>query len=181
MAQPVRDGVETVPHQVNRLAVPVGAPFDDFRARYELAVPRFDTERFERLIQGGVDWDTILRATEENAPHGFIIYWSGDFNALLRLAGERLRCVEYLMGNHTIAQRMYHHNPAVLLYAPLRTAIYEDAAGETWFTVEQPTTQFSSFGNPEITDVSGELDRELAALLAYLGAPVPGVLTAGGG
>jgi uncharacterized protein (DUF302 family) len=181
MAQPVHNGIETVPHQVNRLSVRVGAPFDDFRARYERAVPRFEAERFERLIKGDVDWDTILRATAENAPHGFIIYWTGDFNALLRLAGERLRCVEYLMGNHTIAQRMYHHNPAILLYAPLRTAIYEDAGGETWFTVEQPTTQFSSFGDPEITDVSRELDRQLAALLAYLGAPVPDVLTAGVG
>ena len=39
------------------------------------------------------------------------------------LAGDGARCVEYLMGNHTIAQKMYRYNPAILLYAPLRTAI----------------------------------------------------------
>jgi hypothetical protein len=83
------------------------------------------------------------------------------------------------MGNHTIAQRMYHHNPAVMLYAPLRTAIYEDAAGVTWFAVDQPSTIFGSFGVPAITEVGIELDRKLAALLQFLGAPVPAGLTPG--
>lgn len=181
MGQQIRHRIEVVPHWVNRLSMAVGAPFDDFRARYEQAVPRFETERFERLAEDDADWDAILQATAENAPHNFILYWSGDFTHIMRLAGDRWRCVEYLMGNHVIAQRMYHHNPAVLLYAPLRTAIYEDADGETWFTVEQPTTQFSSFGNPEITNVSKELDRELASLLEYLNVPVPATLTSPAG
>ncbi|GAA4574080.1 hypothetical protein GCM10023193_69390 [Planotetraspora kaengkrachanensis] len=176
MSQSVNNRIETVPHRVNRMSIAVGEPFDTFRARYERAVPAFETRRFERLIEDEVDWDTILQATAENAPHQFIIYWTGDFNSLLRLAGDRLRCVEYLMGNHTIAQRMFHHNPAILLYAPLRTAIYEDADGETWFSVEQPSSHFSSFGSPEITDVGLELDRDLADLLAYLGLPVPAAL-----
>jgi hypothetical protein len=177
MTQSTRDRIEIVPHEVKRLSIAVGEPFETFRARYEQAVPEFDAERFEQLAEENVDWDTIIKATAENAPHDFIIYWSRDFGSLLRLAGERLRCVEYLMGNHTIAQRMYHHNPAILLYAPLRTAIYEDAAGETWFTVDQPSTRFSSFGDPEITKVGFVLDRKLTALLQYLEMPVPPVLS----
>jgi hypothetical protein len=177
MSQSVHNRIETVPHRVNRMSIAVSEPFDTFRARYERAVPPFEAERFERLVENEVDWDAILQATAENAPHHFIIYWTGDFNALLRLAGDRLRCVEYLMGNHTIAQRMFHHNPAVLLYAPLRTAIYEDGEGETWFSVEQPSSHFSSFGSPDITEVGLELDRDLAALLEYLDVPVPAALT----
>ena len=61
---------------------------------------------------------------------------------------------------------MFHHDPAVMLYAPLRTAIYQDAQGRTRFSVDQPSTQFTSFGNPEITKVGFELDGKLAALAA---------------
>src|SRR3954464_7328586 len=93
--------IQTVPHEVHRLAIPVDASFDDFRARYEAAVPRLDAERFKALMAEGAGWDAVLRATAENAPHDFIVYWSFD-DGLLRLAGDRWRCVEYLMGNHTI-------------------------------------------------------------------------------
>jgi uncharacterized protein (DUF302 family) len=63
-----------------------------------------------------------------------------------------------------------------MLYAPLRTAIYETADGTTWFSIDQPSTRFSSFGNPAITEVGVELDHKLAALLEHLGAPVPPAL-----
>jgi Domain of unknown function DUF302 len=120
-----------------------------------------------------------LRATAENAPHDFIIYWRWDVTPLMRLAGDRWRSVEYLMGNHTIAQRMYRHDPAIVLYAPLRTAIYEDRQGRTYFTVDQPSTRFASFDNPDISEVGIELDRKLAALLRSLDVPVPATLTSG--
>jgi Domain of unknown function DUF302 len=140
-------------------------------------VPSLDTERFEALVRESADWDTVLRAAADNAPHDFIRYWTIDAGALMRLAGDSPRCASYLMGNHTIAERMYRHDPAIMLYAPLRTAIHEDADGAVWFSVDQPSTRFASFGDSAITAVGLELDRKLAALLRYLGAPVPPALT----
>jgi hypothetical protein len=163
-------------HEVNRLEVAVGSEFGDFRDRYERAVPELDAGRLGELVRSGAEWDAILRMTDENAPYDFIRYWDFDATAVMRLAGDRWKCVEYLMGNHTIAQRMYTHNPAVMLCAPLRTAIYEDGDDTVWFAVDQPSTHFRSFGDPEITEVGVELDRKLASLLEYLGVPVPGVL-----
>jgi uncharacterized protein (DUF302 family) len=168
--------VETVVHLVHRLSVDVGASFDDFRARYEQVVPVLDSARLGEFT----DWDTVLRAAAETAPNGFFIYWQADVTPLMRLAGDQSLCVEYLMGNHTIAQRMFHHDPAVMLYAPLRTAIYQDAQGRTRFSVDQPSTLFASFGKPEITKVGIELDGKLAALLHLLKAPVPPALEANG-
>jgi hypothetical protein len=177
MTQSVDGSIETTSHQVDRLTIRIDDSFDGFSNRYEQAVPVFQSARFDSLIETGVNWQTVLEATTENAPHDFILYWSHDFTSLMSLAGDRGRCVEYLMGNHTIAEKMYRHNPAILLYAPLRTAIVEDAHGVTSFTVDQPSTRFSSFGSPEITTVGIELDRKLAALLAILDAPVPTALT----
>jgi hypothetical protein len=177
MTQSLNGTIETVAHQVDRLTIRIDDTFDGFRNRYERAVPVFQSERFESLIAGGVEWQTVLDATAENAPHDFILYWSHDFTSLMDLAGDGGRCVEYLMGNHTIAEKMYRYNPAILLYAPLRTAIVEDADGVTWFTVDQPSTRFGSFGTPQITSVGIELDRKLAALLEHLGVSVPAALT----
>lgn len=167
----------SIPHEVHRLAIAVTTGYDDFRDRYEHSVPSLDSERFAALVREGADWDTVVRATAENAPHAFIRYWTSQTGSLMRLAGDSPRCSSYLMGNHTIAERMYRHDPGVMLYAPLRTAIYEDADGTTWFSVDQPSTRFSSFGVPAITEVGFELDHKLAALLEHLGAPVPPALT----
>src|SRR6201995_6160555 len=177
MAASLNGFIETISHQVDRLTIQIDDSFDGFRNRYERAVPVFQRARFDSFVERGVDWQTVLEAPADNAPHYFILYWSHDFTSLMSLAGDRGRCVEYLMGNHTIAERMYRYNPAILLYAPLRTAIVEDEHGVTWFTVDQPSTRFASFDTPEITEVGLELDHKFAALLEHLDAPVPAALT----
>jgi hypothetical protein len=173
MPQPSDGTIEVVEHPVRRITIQVDAPFDEFRSRYERAVPVFQSERVAVLVERQASWQEVLDAMAENAPHEFILYWSHDFTTLMRLAGDRGRCVEYLMGNHTIAQRMYRYNPAILLYAPLRTAIFEDADENTWFTLDQPSSRFGSFNTPQITKVGLELDHKVAALLEHLGTRVP--------
>ena len=177
MTTPTVQAIETIPHEVHRLTVAVQAPFDVFCRRYEAAVPRFDMRRFEEWQRDGADWDAIVQETSELATHDFLIYWRFDGTALMGLAGDRGRCVEYLMGNHTIAQQMYRLDPAILLYAPLRTAIYVDAGDTTRLAIDQPSTRFASFGDPAVTAVGIALDRKVAALLESLDAPVPTALT----
>jgi hypothetical protein len=162
---------------MRRLVIAVGAGFTDFRERYEESVPRLDAERLVALVRGRADWGRILRAAAENAPHHFIRYWTFDAGPLMRLAGDSALCSSYLMGNHTIAERMYRHDPAVMLYAPLRAVIHEDAEGTTWFSIDQPSKLFAAFGDPRISAVGLELDHKVAALLEHLGVPPPPALS----
>lgn len=80
------------------------------------------------------------------------------------------------MGNHTIMERMFCHEPAILLYAPLHTVIWGDPDGPAHFTFDKPSDQFASFANPDITAVGEELDHKMAALLEHLGVAVPDTL-----
>jgi hypothetical protein len=45
----------------------------------ETAVPVFRRERFAGLVEEQANWQDVLDATADNAPHEFILYWSHDF------------------------------------------------------------------------------------------------------
>ncbi|MDG6109500.1 hypothetical protein Daura_09415 [Dactylosporangium aurantiacum] len=160
-----------------RLVVEAGDSFDDTVAAYEAAVPPYPAERIERLAAEGAGWTEVLDLTGDAAPHDFLIYWKIAADGIMRLAGDTARCAAYLMGNHTIAERMYRHDPTTMLYAPLRTVITQSPGGPVLFATDQPSLQFASLGVPEIAAVGVELDRKLAALLDALRLPVPAGLT----
>jgi hypothetical protein len=68
MTQSVDGSIETISHRVDRLTIRIDDSFDGFRHRYEQAVPVFQSARFESLVERGVDWQTVLEATADNAP-----------------------------------------------------------------------------------------------------------------
>jgi Domain of unknown function DUF302 len=165
-------------YPVNRLTVNVPASLAEFQQQYEQAVPPMPREQVEALVARGAPWSEMLELVEKAAPFGFLIYFRNDVSPVMRLAGDTAQGVFYLMGNHTIAERMYRYQPAVMLYAPLHIMIWQSAGGGTHFTFDRPSDQFSSFASPQITQVGIELDTKLATLLEHLGLDVPSQLTA---
>jgi hypothetical protein len=170
-----RAGTHTVAHLVNRLIIDADAGLDDLRRRYESLVPEIDLDALRTLIDKG-DLDQVLRYTAERTPHTFARFWTFDPTPMMRLAGHHAEVMTYMMGNNVIVQTMFRHDPAVMLYAPLRTAIYQDMSGATHFSIDQPSTQFASFDDPQITEVGLQLDEKLATLLQLLDLPVPAEL-----
>ncbi|MGH9009283.1 MAG: DUF302 domain-containing protein [Acidimicrobiia bacterium] len=153
---------------VRRITIDV--PFDDFRARYEEAVPAYDlATRLPQLP----NWDAVIEDVEQVAPYGFLRYGTIDASPAFAIAGHKARSVIYLMGNHTIAETMYRHDPAIMLYAPLRLCLYEDLDGQAHLSIDQPSDQFGSFGDPDIADTGRLLDQKLADLLKAIDVAVP--------
>jgi hypothetical protein len=159
-------------YTVKRLTVAVPG-VREFQERYEQAVPALPLEQVTALVERAAPWSEMLDLIADSAPYGFLIYFRNDVHPVMQLAGDDADCIAYLMGNHTIAERMFRHDPRAMLYAPLHTVIWEDSAGQAWFTADQPSTQFGSFGIPEVATVGVELDRKLAALLEALHVDVP--------
>ena len=175
---PEAASIRGVSRTVNRWTVEVESTPRDFRARYERAVPPLPAVEVRALAARQAPWEEMLDLMAKSAPWGFVIYNVIDADPFMRLSGAPAYCVSYLMGNHTIAARMFRYEPAILLYAPLRAAIWGDAGGRAHFSFDQPSDQFGSFGIPEVTAVGVELDRKMAALLDHLGVAVPDALLA---
>jgi uncharacterized protein (DUF302 family) len=159
-------------YSVRRLNIEVPG-VREFQRLYEQAVPPNPVEEIVALEQRGASWAEVIDLHAEIAPHGFLIYWRNDVHGVMELAHDEADCIAYLMGNVTIAEQMFRHDPRAMLYAPLRTVIWEDAHGLAWFTVDQPSAQFASFGIPAVSAVGVELDRKLAELLEALRVEVP--------
>jgi hypothetical protein len=161
-------------HPSRRLLVALPQPYDQARERYETLVPEVDFARFSQMAS----WQATLELAEINAPHGFMRYYGSDVTAIMAGSTSLWKATQYLMGNHTIAERMFRHDPSVMLHAPLRTLLYADADGDTKLAVDQPSLLFASYDNRDIAAVGQELDALLAQLIELLGAEVPAQLCA---
>ena len=158
-----------VDHPSRRLVVALPQAYDETRARYESLVPEVDFARFPEMTS----WQATLELAEINAPHGFMRYYRSDITAAVSGSPSSWRTTQYLMGNHTIAERMFRHDPSVMLHAPLRTVLYVDPDGDTKLAVDQPSLLFDSYDKPEIAAVGRELDGLLAVFIRLLGGYLP--------
>jgi hypothetical protein len=162
----------TVDHPSRRLVVALPDTYDNIRTLFEALVPEVDSARFYQMAS----WQATLDLAEINAPHGFMSYARMDVTALMASSPSFWQATQYLMGNHTIAERMFRHEPSVMLHAPLRILIYADPDGDTKLAVDQPSLLFDSYGSAEIAAVGRELDALLGQLIALLGGEVPAQL-----
>ena len=161
-----------IDHPDRRLLIALPEPYDLAREHYETLVPEVDSARFFQMAS----WQATLDLAEINAPHGFMRYARMDVTALMASSPSFWKATQYLMGNHTIAERMFRHEPSVMLHAPLRTLLYADADGDTKLAVDQPSLLFRSYENADVAAVGLELDALLVGLVELLGGEVPGQL-----
>ena len=158
-----------VPHTMNRIDVSTGVDFEEFRAAFEKAAPPVDPSPVKQIAESGGSWDDVKAAVAIDAPNDLMVYARIDASQGLALAGNTFKAVEYLLGNHVIAETMARHDQRALLYAPLRVLLYTDADGNAIFSIDQPSAAFASLGIAEITKVGDDLDRKVANLLRVIG------------
>jgi hypothetical protein len=111
-----------------------------------------------------------------HSPHGFMRYYRGDVTAAMAGSASLWKATHYLVGNHTIAEAMFGHGPAVMLHAPSRTLLYADPDGDTKLAVDQPCLLFAGYHNPDIETVGHRLDYLLSLLIIDMGGNLPSEL-----
>jgi uncharacterized protein (DUF302 family) len=99
-------------------------------------------------------------------PSGFMLFGTQDHGSLLRLAGQKRKAIQYVVGNPLFALQMTQHDIRAGLYAPLRVLVYEDEQGRTCLEYDKPSSLFGQFGDDRIAPTAAMLDRKLEALVS---------------
>jgi uncharacterized protein (DUF302 family) len=141
-------------------------PFEEVAKAFERQLGRFDPSVHQSLAAGGSTEGARAKLEVMAGPSGFMLFGTSDHGALLRLAGQKHKAIQYVIGNPLFALQMTQHDIRASLYAPLRMLLFENEEGKTCLEYDRPSSLFGQFGNPEVTAVAAMLDRKLEALVA---------------
>jgi uncharacterized protein (DUF302 family) len=151
---------------VDHLRLATDKPFEDVAQAFERQLGRFDPDLYKALAGSG-DAEAARAKIEAMAgPSGFMLFATHNHGALLRLAGQERKAVQYVVGNPLFALQMTRHDIRASLYAPLRVLVYENDEGKTCVEYDRPSSLFGQFGNDRISPTAAMLDNKLEALVA---------------
>lgn len=140
-------------------------PFEEVAKAFERQLGTFDAEVRKAATEGGDTEAAKAKIAAMAGPSGFMVFGTQDHGALLRLAGQKRKAMQYVVGNPLFALQMTQHDIRASLYAPLRVLIYEDEQGKTCIEYDTPSSLFGQFGNDRIIPTAAMLDRKLEALV----------------
>jgi uncharacterized protein (DUF302 family) len=140
--------------------------FEDVTTALVRQLGRFEPDVYQALAAGGDAEGARARIEAMAGPSGFMLFGTNDHGSLLRLAGQKRKAVQYVVGNPLLALQMTQHDIRASLYAPLRVLIYENEEGKTCVEYDRPSSLFGQFGNDRISPTAAMLDRKLEALVA---------------
>jgi uncharacterized protein (DUF302 family) len=154
------------PITVDHVRRTTGKPFGDVTTAFERQLGRFEPDVYKALAAGGDAEGARAKIGAMAGPSGFMLFASHNHGALLRLAGQQRKAVQYVVGNPLFALQMTQHDIRAGLYAPLRVLLYEDEQGKTCVEYDRPSSLFGQFGNDRIAPTAVMLDRKLEALVS---------------
>ena len=151
---------------VDHVRLATDKPFEDVASAFERQLGRFEPGVYQALAAGGDAEGARAKIEAMAGPSGFMLFATHNHGALLRLAGQQRKAIQYVVGNPLFALQMTQHDIRASLYAPLRVLIYEDEEGKTCVEHDRPSSLFGQFGNDRIGTTAAMLDRKLEALVA---------------
>ena len=151
---------------VDHVRLAMDRPFEEVAKGIERQLGRFDPDVYQALALGDDPATARVRIEAMAGSSGFMLFGKSDHGSLLRIAGQKRKAVQYVVGNPLFAVRMTQHDLRASLYAPLRVLLYESEEGKTYLEYDKPSSLFGQFGNAEVTAVATMLDRKLEELVA---------------
>jgi uncharacterized protein (DUF302 family) len=151
---------------VDHVRLETNKPFEEVAKAFERQLGTFDPDVRRAATENGDIEAAKARIEAMVGPSGFMLFGTQDHGALLRLAGQKRKAIQYVVGNPLFALRMTQHDIRASLYAPLRVLIYEDDNGKTCVEYDKPSSLFGQFGNERIGPTAAVLDKKLEALVA---------------
>ena len=151
---------------VDHVRLATDKPFEEVVKAFERQLGRFDPDVRRAAAESGDTEAARARIEAMAGPSGLMLFGTQDHGALLRLAGQKRKAIQYVVGNPLVALQMTQHDIRAGLYAPLRVLLYEDERGRTCLEYDKPSSLFGQFQNDRISPTAAMLDKKLEALVA---------------
>ena len=151
---------------VDHVHVATNKTFEEVAKAFEAELGKFDGDVRKAATASEDIEEAKAKIAAMAGSSGFMLFGTQDHGALLRLAGQKRKAIQYVVGNPLFALQMTQHDIRASLYAPLRVLIYENEQGKTCLEYDKPSSLFGQFGNDKITPTAVMLDRKLEALVA---------------
>ena len=135
---------------VDHVRLATDKPFEDVAKAFERQLGRFDPDVYKALAASGDAEGAKAKIEAMAGPSGFMLFGTHDHGALLRLAGQKRKAIQYVVGNPLFALQMTQHDIRASLYAPLRVLIYENEEGKTCVEYDKPSSLFGQFNDDRI-------------------------------
>src|SRR5215470_15207967 len=116
---------------VDHVRLATDKPFDEVTTAFERQLGRFEPGVYQALAAGGDAEGARAKIEAIAGPSGFMLFASHNHGALLRLAGQQRKAIQYVVGNPLFALQMTQDDIRAGLYAPLRVLIYQNDEGKT--------------------------------------------------
>ena len=150
---------------VDHVRLATEKPFEEVTKAFEAQLGKFDGDVRKAATASEDIEEAKAKITAMAGPSGFMLFGTSDHGALLRLAGQKRKAIQYVVGNPVFALQMTQNDIRASLYAPLRVLIYENEDGKTCVEYDRPSSLFGQFGNAGIAPVASMLDRKLEDLV----------------
>ncbi len=151
---------------VDHVRLETNKPFEEVVKAFDQQLGTFDPDVRRATTESGDIEAAKAKIGAMVGPSGFMLFGTQDHGALLRLAGQKRKAIQYVVGNPLFAVQMTQHDIRASLYAPLRVLIYENEDGKTCVEYDKPSSLFGQFGNERIRPTAAMLDDKLEALVA---------------
>jgi uncharacterized protein (DUF302 family) len=150
---------------VDHVRLATDKPFEEVTKAFEAQLGKFDGDVRKAATASEDIEEAKAKITAMAGPSGFMLFGTSDHGALLRLAGQKRKAIQHVVGNPVFALQMTQHDIRASLYAPLRVLIYENEDGKTCVEYDKPSSLFGQFDDSRITPTATMLDRKLEALV----------------
>jgi uncharacterized protein (DUF302 family) len=150
---------------VDHVQLTTDKPFEEVARALERRLGRYDAEALKSLAAGGRAEQARAKIEAMTGPSGFMLFGMQDHGSLLRVAGQKRKAIQYVIGNPLFALQMTQHDIRASLYAPLRLLLYEDGRGTTCLEYDKPSSLFGQFNDDRIAPIAAMLDRKMEDLV----------------
>ena len=151
---------------VDHVHVATNKTFEEVSKAFEAELGKFDGDVRKAATSSEDTEEAKAKIAAMAGSSGFMLFGTSDHGALLRLAGQKRKAIQYVVGNPLFALQMTQHDIRASLYAPLRVLIYETDEGKTCVEYDKLSSLFGQFGNERISPTAAMLDKKLEALVA---------------